>query len=278
MKKQKLLLTLLFLVLFAFLFSIVIFSTVSAQPSAEAVKQSTLTKVLEKKLLRVGVSTIAKPWGYLDDNYQNIGLDVELAKIMAKTLEVEIELVDTHSSNRVPFLVTGKVDVIMSSFSVTPTRALSVAFSRPYAPYPQVIIGRVDDVDFVDWTGIKARKVGVTKGGTDDLGLQQKAPEGTQIHRFETGNDVRLALVQGKIDAMSTGYVNAVAICREDPRFEIKGEPYMRGFPCFGLPLGDQVWLNWVNIFIENLLAEGVIQKLYEEHFQVPWKPISEVY
>ena len=55
------------------------------------------------------------------------------------------------------------------------------------------------------------------------------------------------------------------------PNWEVKGEPFARTFPCMALPLGEQEWLNWVNLFILHKLNDGTIQKLYSEWFSIPW-------
>jgi len=259
------------------LLSIGSLTMVSAQPSQMA-KESALLKILEKNLLRVGISTTAPPWGYLDDKYEHVGFDVDMARLMAEQLEVELELVETMPVNRVPYLVTNKVDVMISSFGNTLQRATSVAFSKPYAPYTQVVLGKKDDVDLKNWTDTSGRKVALVKGGTDDVIFSRIAPEGTEIVRYESGADTLLALLQGKVDAMTAGYTNAAFYVQEHPELEIKGDPFSRTFPCIGLPLGDQVWLNWVNLFIDQMLNQGKIQELFEKHFKVPWTEIWPSY
>ena len=246
-------------------------SAVMAQPPTQIVKESTLTKVLERNLLRVGVLTTVPPWGYLDKNYKNVGFDIDIANMMAEELGVKLKLVETEGVNRVPFLVTGKVDIVIGVFGATLERAKSVAFTKPYAPYALVIVGRKDDPNFKSWTDTAGKKVAVARGTTIDLIFTKKAPKGTEIIRYDLPTDAFLALEQGKVDAVGEGYTVCAYQVRLHPEWEIKGEPFARTFPGFGLPLGDQVWLNWANLFIEQKLAEGKFQELWVKHFQVPW-------
>jgi polar amino acid transport system substrate-binding protein len=246
-------------------------STAMAQSPAQAVKESTLTKVVERKLLRVGVLTTVPPWGYLDKDYKNVGFDIDVAKMMAQELGVELKLIETEGVNRVPFLVTGKVDIVIGVFGATLERAKSVAFSKPYAPYALSIVGRKDDTKFKSWTDTAGKKVAVARGTTNDLIFTKKAPKGTQIIRYDLPTDCFLAMEQGKVDAVGEGYTVCAYQVKIHPAWEIKGEPFARTFPGFGIPLGDQVWLNWANLFIEQNLAEGKFQELWEKHFKIPW-------
>ncbi len=237
-------------------------------------KESTLRAVLEKGVLRVGVHTTAPPWGYLDENYENVGFDIDIAKLMAETLGVKLELTETENVNRVPFLVTGKVDVVIAVFASTPQRAQSIAFSTPYGPYTLVLVGRKDDTDFKNWTDTAGRKVAAGRGGTVEIAFTKIAPEGTEIVSYETPADCFLALEQGKVDAVGEGYTICAYQVQEHPDWEIKGEPFTRTFPSMGVRQGDQVWLNWINLFIHHALSEGKIQEFWVKHFGVPWTEI----
>jgi len=197
---------------------------------------------------------------------------------MAEELGVKLQLVETENINRVPFLVTDKVDIVIAAFGNTLERAKSVSFSKPYAPYTLVIVGRKDDVNFKNWTDTAGKKVGLGRGTTMDIVFSKKAPKGTEIVRYETSTDYFLALEQGKVDAVSEGYTIAAYYVKQHPEWEIKGEPYLRTFPCMGVQLGDQVWLNWVNLFIDHMLNEGKIQELWQKHFKIPWTEIWPSY
>jgi len=250
---------------------------VMAQPS-QMVEKSTLTRVLKNNVLRVGILTNNPPWGYLDKNFNNVGFDIDIAKLMAEALGVKLQLVETENVNRVPFLVTDKVDIIIAVFGNTLERAKSISFSEVYAPYTLVVVGHKDDVDFKSWTDLAGKKIALGRGTTSDTVLSKIAPEGTEIVRYETPTDCFLALEQGKVDAVSDGYDTCAYYVNLHPEWEIKGEPFQRTFPCMGVQIGDQVWLNWVNLFINHMLNDGKIQELWVKHFEVPWTKIWPSY
>jgi len=247
--------------------TVLMIAAMSAQAFAA---DNLLTQILDRGVLRVGVLTTGPPWGFLDEDYNIVGFDVELAKEMAKELGVRLELVETLNINRVPYLTTGRVDIVIACFANTLERAKSVAFSQPYAPFMLVLCGP-KDVEINSLEDLAGKTVAVGRGTTSDLYLSENAPEGTTILRYESPTDAFLAVEQGKAHAFAEGYDHAMHQILTHPNWEVKGEPFARTFPCMGLPLGEQEWLNWVNLFILHKLNDGTIQKLYSEWFSIPW-------
>ena len=73
------------------------------------------------------------PFGSVDAKNQPVGLDVDMAKNIAKALGVKLELQQITGANRVPYLVTDRLDIVIAAMGATPERALQIAFTSPYA-------------------------------------------------------------------------------------------------------------------------------------------------
>ena len=69
---------------------------------------------------------------YVDENGEYQGYDVYFARRLAEDLGVEANFVSTEAANRIEYLQTGKVDIILANFTVTPERAEEVDFALPY--------------------------------------------------------------------------------------------------------------------------------------------------
>ena len=82
--------------------------------------------------LVIGVFSDKKPFGYVDENGDYQGYDVYFARRLAQDLGVELKLVSVDAPNRVEYLTSAKVDIILSNFTVTPARAEVVDFALPY--------------------------------------------------------------------------------------------------------------------------------------------------
>src|SRR5512132_4337065 len=93
----------------------------------------TLDEIKKAGKIRVAIDTAIPPFGMTDDKMQPTGSDVDLAKLLAKDLGVQLEIVTTTGPSRIPMLQTNKADIVVSTLSITPDRAKVIDFSIPYA-------------------------------------------------------------------------------------------------------------------------------------------------
>ena len=100
--------------------------------------------MLSKKKVQVGILVDLPPFGVVNAKNEYEGYDVDVAKLMAKYLGVECELVPVTGPNRIPYLLTGKVDVLVATFGITPERARQVQFCIPYSSIDIVLMAPAD--------------------------------------------------------------------------------------------------------------------------------------
>ena len=81
--------------------------------------------------INIGVFSDKNPFGYVDENGEYQGYDVYFARRLAEDLGVKVNFISTEAANRIEYLKTGKVDVILANFTVTPARAEEVDFALP---------------------------------------------------------------------------------------------------------------------------------------------------
>src|SRR5947209_18029584 len=106
-----------------------------ATVAAPAGAQSTLETVKKRGKLIAGVKTDFPPFGTVDAAGKNVGFDVDVAHRFARALfndENQVELVAVTSGNRIPFLQSGKIDIIIATVTITDERRQVVEFSSPY--------------------------------------------------------------------------------------------------------------------------------------------------
>src|SRR5574344_706630 len=137
--------------------------------AAEA--KNSIDEIKEQGKVRIGVFSDKAPFGYLDSNGKHQGFDIVLAKRLTKELlgdENKVEFINLEAANRVEYLVTNKVDIVLANFTVTPERAKKVDFANPYmkvaigvASPEKSPINKVED--------LKGKKLIVTKGTTADV-------------------------------------------------------------------------------------------------------------
>lgn len=112
---------------------VVVASTVMAARGIreEISSQSTIEQVLQRGVLRVGMSTFV-PWAMNDKKGNLIGFEIDVAKRLAQDMGVKVEFVPTKWSGIIPALLTGKFDIIIGGMGITPERNIKVNFSKPY--------------------------------------------------------------------------------------------------------------------------------------------------
>ena len=104
---------------------------------------STVEQLKQAGKIRIGVFSDKPPFGYVDSQGKSQGFDIEIAKAVGKDLlgdENKVEFVLVEAANRVEYLQSNKVDVILANFTVTPARKEVVDFAKPYM---QVALGVV---------------------------------------------------------------------------------------------------------------------------------------
>ena len=120
--------------------------TALASPALADESFRTLDEIKESGTVNIGVFSDKSPFGYVDENGEYQGYDVYLAERLGEDLGVEINYVSTEAANRIEYLQTGKVDIILANFTVTPERAEEVDFALPYM---NVALGVVSPEDAV---------------------------------------------------------------------------------------------------------------------------------
>ena len=179
----------------------------------------TLDEIKDSGKLVVGVFSDKKPFGYVDENGDYQGYDVYFARRLAEDLGVDLELVSVDAPNRVEYLTSAKVDVILANFTVTPERAEVVDFALPYM---KVALGVVspDSALITDVKDLEGKTLIVSKGTTAETYFAENYPEVTLL-KFDTYTEAFNALLDGRGDALSTDNTEVLAWALENPGFTV---------------------------------------------------------
>ena len=179
----------------------------------------TLDEIKESGELVVGVFSDKKPFGYVDENGEYQGYDVYFARRLAKDLGTELKLVSVDAPNRVEYLTSAKVDIILANFTVTPERAEVVDFALPYM---KVALGVVspDSALITDVAQLDGKTLIVSKGTTAETYFTENHPE-VKLLKFDTYTEAFNALLDGRGDALSTDNTEVLAWAIDNPGFTV---------------------------------------------------------
>lgn len=237
----------------------------ATEARAQTAAGSTLDAIIKRGTVSVGVSLGTPPYGITNAQMEPDGYDVGLAKLLARELGAKLEVVDTVAANRIPSLTAGKVDIVISSFSITPERAKAIAFSNCVYVDQQVAIGP-KSVTLAGLDDMKGKRIGVTRSTTNDIAVTKRAPEGTQIQRYDDDAATSQAMLAGQVQAIVTSAALAAAIRDRNPAQQLETKFVVSEAPMgIGLRRGDADLLHWLNTAIFMLWTNKEIQALQQK-------------
>ena len=224
----------------------------------------TLDEIKADGTINIGVFSDKNPFGYVDENGEYQGYDVYFAERIGKDLGVKINYVSTEAANRVEYLETGKVDIILANFTVTPERAEKVDFALPYM---NVALGVVspDSRVITDLSELSADDpVIVISGTTAETYLIANNPA-VKLQKYDTYANAKNALENGNGVAWANDNTEVIA-------FALQNTGYTVGIPSLGsqdtiapaVSKGNDTLLQWLNDEIVSLADEQFFHKDYE--------------
>jgi len=230
-----------------------------------AAAADTLKDIQARKKLLVAIDLSVPPFGMTDGAMQPQGSDVDVARALAKDMGVEMEIVQVSGPNRIPFLMTNKADIVISSFSVTPERAKVVLFSAPYS-VNQLVVGASKGVSIAKMDDLVGKRVAVVRGNLQDLELTKSAPKGATLVRYEDDATANTALIAGQVDAIATPSTTVQTLASRNPaknleiKFVVKVQPL-----AIGMRKNEVELAKWINGWVEKNAANGELNKIYSK-------------
>lgn len=236
----------------------------SASASAD-----TLDTIKQRKKIMIAVDIGAPPYGMLDQQAQQSGSDVEAARLLAKDLGVELEIVPVNGPNRVPFLLSRKADVVMASFSITDERKKVIDFSEPYGVVP-VVVGGPAAAKLASFADLSGKTVAVTRGTTSDQELTRGSKEvpGVTIVRYEDDATTNTALATGQQDYLAAAPSVIPAVKKSNPSRDIVVKFTMKSYPYgIGVRKDDAALKAWLDTWVKANLKNGKFNEIYTRYF-----------
>lgn len=215
-------------------------------------------------VVNIGVFSDKSPFGYVDENGEYQGYDVYFANRVGEDLGVKINYVSTEAANRIEYLQTGKVDIILANFTVTEERAQEVDFALPYMNVAlgvvspeSAVVSSLEDIGGED-------QVIVISGTTAETYLEKNHPE-IKLQKYDAYAEAKTALENGNGVAWANDNTEVIAFAIENPG-------YVVGIPSLGsadtiapaVTKGNSSLLDWLDQEIQALGQEDFFHQDYE--------------
>jgi polar amino acid transport system substrate-binding protein len=235
-----------------------------------------LDEIKAKGEVRVAVLLDSAPWGFTDAQGKSVGIDIDLAAMVAKGLNVKLTLAQITAANRIPYLLTNKADLVIAGLGHTPERAQQVAFTRPYATTQLGVYGGPEIGQTKNLADLSTYTIALSKGSTIDLALTEANPKGKYL-RMEDTASAMAAFINGQVPLFGENSLIAQRIIEDNPGKNISMKFLIRSSPAYmAVAPRNTDFLDWLNTFIAERTADGSLAQVRLKWFKDEQKDIPD--
>ena len=201
----------------------------------------------------------APPFASQDAAPKPLGFDIEMAEMVAKGLGVKLEMQQITGANRIPFLLTDKVDIVISVMGLTPERARQIQFTAPYANTFLAVYGpKSSPVSSPETIG--TARIAAARGTTQELAISASAPR-ANLMRTEDDATAAAAYISGQADLLATNSIVAQALAKQNPAH-------------MGVQMDQHNLVRWLDGFIFFNTMNGELDRMHRKHLDMPMDPL----
>ncbi len=225
---------------------------------------TTMGKIQEAGEINLGVKYDVPPFGFNNPESGEVeGFDVDLGKYIAARLGVEPVFREANSDNRIPLLVDGTIDLILSTMTITEERDLEIDFSEPYyVANGDVLVPEDSDIASID--DLNGQSVCTAIGSTYQETIKKEAPDADL--RLVDGYSECLELIQtDAVDSVSTDNVILTGMVIQDDTLQLLDLDYTEEPYGVGITEGDAEMKEFVDESVAQFIEDGTWQETYDE-------------
>ena len=248
----------------------ILFSSFIFLYSTLSIAESRLQRILETGEIRVGTTGDWNPMTIKDPSTnQYKGFEIDIVTELAKDMDVKIIFVPTEWKTLVNGIISNKYD-ISTSASLSVKRALSTGYTNSYFKLATVPLTLKTNLSkFQNWNDInkKGVKVAVTLGTTQEQQAKQLFPEATLKIIESPARDYQEVLA-GRAEVHITSNIEAATLVDQYQQLVIipVKEPRYTTPLAWLTPQDDQVWINYLNHWIEIKKAQGFFDLMMDKY------------
>jgi len=245
-------------------------TSVSEKPQADSCGEA-LAAIVQRGELRVGMQVGYVPFQMRGSDGAIVGLDVDLAEMMARNLKVSLKIVPQTWQELVPSLATRATDIAMSGMIVTPERNIEVAFTMPVLETGRMFLVHVNNGDRLkkpedlDQAGIF---VVSWPGGLGQARITDVLPKAS-FRQFPDRERCLAEVIDKKAQAFIDDEFSIRLACATHPDKLVSNfKPVTYEQISWAVRPGDSHWLNWLDNFIRIIQKDGRLDELKKKWLQ----------
>lgn len=231
---------------------------------ASRASAQTVASLKQKGKVVIGIQGDNPPWGFVTTAGVQDGLDADIGRLFAQLLGVQAEFVPLAVANRIPALVTGRVDILFATMAMLPDRAKAVQYSKPYvANEIQLVAAKTTEVKSDADMGKLV--IGVPRSSVQDTQVTNRAPGGTTIRRFDDDAATIQALLSGQVQAVGANAFYVQRLNQARPGVFEKKLSFTSLYNGACTRLGEREINAEANRFVDMIRGNGELTKIYRK-------------
>jgi polar amino acid transport system substrate-binding protein len=247
--------------------------TIGAEPAAPTAKPKPKLPPLPAQVRRrgrwiIGVKCDSPPFGYVDIRGENAGFDVDVARAFSRFAfgrpnRVTFECAPTAA--REPLLTTGRVDLVISTFTYTADRDTRIDFSRPYyRASGRILVPNNSQIRSLN--DIRGRRIATTDGSIYQRWMN-RCFQGTEVVTTSGVSDSVLRMRQGRSDAVMWDDAVLAPIAATDPNLQLTDDVFLVAPYGIGMRQGFTAMKRWVDARLGIMKSRDQFMPILRRHF-----------
>jgi polar amino acid transport system substrate-binding protein len=231
-----------------------------------AARADTLSDIKAAKVIRIATDLGNPPFGFKNEKLEAEGYDVDSARLLAQDLGVKLELVPTTGPNRIPFLISNRADIIISTLAITPDREKVIDFSKPYAAVLNVLAAP-KSMHITGPSDLAGQRIAATRGTTNDVAVTKIAPPTAQIVRFDDEATTLTSVTSGQVKLVAQNPAMVKLMNQKSPQLELESKFTLKQIEFgIGMRKGNDDLKKWINDWISTNLKNGKLNAFYKKY------------
>lgn len=217
--------------------------------------------------LRVGMELSYPPFEMICPDGTPCGIGIDLAKKLGEFLNRKVVIENIPFVGLIPSLNSNKIDIIISSLTVTPERAKAIDFSEPYVTTGlSLLLNKKSDIESIEEAN-QPGKIIVVKSGTTGEVYAASCLKNATIRILDKESLCVLEVIQGKADAFIYDQLSVYTNWQKHPNtLKALLTPFHKEQWAIGVKKGNQVLVQQINQFLEEFRKEGGFDQLADKY------------
>jgi polar amino acid transport system substrate-binding protein len=232
----------------------------------------TLDEIIKSGTIRVGVNPNFPPMSSYGKSNALEGFDIDVGRAVAQALGVKAEFVTTETQQRVPFLVSNRIDIALGALTRTPQRAKLISFTVPLHSEAMGVI-TTDKVAAKSWQELNKKEITLVnmRGNLSVDVLKGKLPN-AKVLLVDGNADTIRAIAQGRADALVENVDFFMSFLKNYPnvKWRVLKDPLFVAYCGIGVSKGNEGLRDFLNVLLYDLHSSGMINDTWKKWYGAP--------